>query len=115
MSLLERLWTRVVESASQPPDDDQSADPHTPEQSDRRSPRSIHVHLSNTPTDDEDAYELLHEEARTVLDHQIGILDDVDDKAARTVRITMILVGAVLGIASLGGDNGVSLSNPYIV
>lgn len=115
MSLLGRLWGWVADSGSQSQDGEPPAGPHPPEQSDRRSLGAVHVHLADGPTEDEDAYELLHEEARTVLDHQIGILDDVDDKAARTVRITMILVGAVLGIASLGGDNGVSLSNPYVV
>lgn len=46
--------------------------------------------------------ELLHDEARTVLEHQLETLDDIDDKAARTVRITALLVGAVFGAISFG-------------
>lgn len=56
-----------------------------------------------------------HAEARTVLDHQIQILDDIDDKAARTVRVTIVLVGAVLGVASFGDQTGISFTNSYIL
>jgi hypothetical protein len=45
-----------------------------------------------------------HEEARTVLDHQIQILDDIDDKATRTVRITALLLGVVVSSTSLVAD-----------
>lgn len=56
-----------------------------------------------------------YEEACSVLDYQIKILDDIDDKAARTVRVTIILLGAVVGAASFGDTSGVSLSNPYLM
>lgn len=56
-----------------------------------------------------------HEEARSVLEHQIKILDDIDDKAARTVRITIILLGAIVGTASFGDASGISLSDPYLM
>ena len=59
--------------------------------------------------------ELIREEARTVLDHQIRNLNDVDDVAARTVRITAIIIGGLLGVTSLSGDQGVSLSNTYVL
>lgn len=67
------------------------------------------------PEEDLEAVRELHDEARTVLDHQIDHLRDVDDKAARTTRITAILIGGVLGIVSLGGQSGVSMSNPYVM
>ena len=36
-----------------------------------------------------------YQEARTVIDHQIATLSDIDDKALRTVRLTVVLVGAL--------------------
>lgn len=46
----------------------------------------------------------MHNEARDVLDHQIRIVDDVNDKATRTVRITSLLLGVVVSGGSLVGD-----------
>lgn len=57
----------------------------------------------------------IHEEARTVLDHQTQLLNDIDDKAARTVRITILLVGAILGVATFGEQGEISFTNPYIL
>lgn len=37
---------------------------------------------------------------RTVLDHQVAVLADVDDKAARTVRVAVIVLAVVLGVAT---------------
>lgn len=65
--------------------------------------------------DNETKQALLREEARTVLDHQVDNLRDVDDVAARTVRITTILIGGVLGVVSLGESQSVSLLNLYLV
>ncbi|WP_135823066.1 hypothetical protein [Halostella litorea] len=59
--------------------------------------------------------ELIREESRIVLDHQIQNLHDVDDVAARTVRITAIIIGGLLGVTSLSGDQGVSLSSTYVL
>jgi len=59
--------------------------------------------------------ELIREESRTVLDHQIHNLNEVDDVAARTVRITAIIIGGLLGVTSLTGNQGVSLSNTYVL
>ena len=39
--------------------------------------------------------EVTYQEARTVIDHQIDTLSDIDDKALRTVRLTVVLVGAL--------------------
>jgi len=46
--------------------------------------------------------ELIYDEARTVLEYQVETLNDIDDKAARTVRITALLVGGVFGAVSFG-------------
>lgn len=51
--------------------------------------------------------ELLYDEARAVLEAQIETLDDIDDKAARTVRITALLVGAIFGAVSFGDASSV--------
>lgn len=56
--------------------------------------------------------ELLQEEARAVLEHQLETLNDIDDKAARTVRITALLVGAVFGAISFG-DASSLIVNQY--
>lgn len=42
-----------------------------------------------------------HEEARTVLDHQISILNDIDNKATKTVRITAVILGIVVSAPSV--------------
>jgi hypothetical protein len=47
------------------------------------------------------------EESRAVLDHEIAILDDIDDKAIWTVRTAVILIGLVVSAASVAGSNGV--------
>ena len=39
--------------------------------------------------------EVTYQEARTVIDHQIATLSDIDDKALRTVRLTVVLVGVL--------------------
>ena len=39
--------------------------------------------------------EVTYQEARTVIDHQIATLSDIDDKALRTVRLTVVLIGAL--------------------
>lgn len=41
------------------------------------------------------------EEAREALDHQIDALNDIDDKAAQTLRLNVLLLGAVLTTASI--------------
>lgn len=57
----------------------------------------------------------LQKEARTVLDHQIQILNDADDQAARSVRLTILFVGAILGVATFGDETGVPFTNSYIL
>lgn len=48
------------------------------------------------------------EESRAVLDHEIGILNDIDDKAIWTVRTAVIITGLVVSAASIARNQGVS-------
>lgn len=45
---------------------------------------------------DVESLRLAHREARTVLDHQIQTFADIDDKAAKTFRLDVILIGLLL-------------------
>lgn len=49
--------------------------------------------------------ELLRTEARKTIDHQIDALDDIDEKAARILRVNVLLVGVVLSVLSLGAQS----------
>lgn len=55
---------------------------------------------------------ITHEEARTVLDHQINILNDIDNKATKTVRITAVILGIVVSAPSVI-DNPNNFINPF--
>lgn len=44
-------------------------------------------------------------EARGALDHQIDALEDIDDKAAQTLRLNVLLFGVVLTLASMLASN----------
>lgn len=55
---------------------------------------------------DLEALRTAHTEARTVLDHQIELLNDSDDKAMRTVRITLLIIGLIVSIASVVDVSG---------
>ncbi|QZP36300.1 hypothetical protein [Halobaculum magnesiiphilum] len=57
---------------------------------------------------------LLHTDARSVLDHQLAILGDIDDKAARTVRLTVLVLAAVISAPSVI-DNPDQYVNQYTV
>lgn len=54
-----------------------------------------------------DVLEFLHADAKRVVDHQIDDLDDIDDKALRTVRITMVVFGILVASAQLEGAEAV--------
>lgn len=45
----------------------------------------------------DDRRQTAYEEARAVLDAQNATMQDVDDKAMRTVRITAVLIGLLIG------------------
>lgn len=56
--------------------------------------------------DEESAYDVeslrvTREEAREALDHQIAALNDIDDKAAHTLRLNVLLLGIILTMASV--------------
>jgi len=55
---------------------------------------------------------ITHEEARTVLDHQISILNDIDNKATRTVRITAVILGILVSAPSVI-ENPNTYVNPF--
>lgn len=48
---------------------------------------------------DIEALRLAREESRETLNHQITLLNDIDDKAIRTARIAIILIALVISIA----------------
>ncbi|MFB6142502.1 MAG: hypothetical protein ABEJ30_04080 [Halorientalis sp.] len=55
-------------------------------------------------------YEVLVEtrrEARTVLDHRISLLNDLDDKAMRTVRTAVLVLGLIFSAAGVTGSEGI--------
>lgn len=49
------------------------------------------------------ALQLAREESRAVLDHQVALMNDIDDKAMRTVRTAVVILGI---LASAGGIAG---------
>lgn len=50
---------------------------------------------------DVDALETTREESRVVLDHRISLQKDIDDKALRTVRLSLVLIALVVSVAQL--------------
>lgn len=53
----------------------------------------------------DDPYQMHIEQARCVLDHQIAKLRDIDEKALRTVRITVLFLGLVFSVTQLEGTS----------
>lgn len=49
------------------------------------------------------ALRVTREESRAVLDHQIAMLNDLDDKAMRTVRTAVLLLGILASAAGIAG------------
>ena len=52
---------------------------------------------------DVEALRVTREESRAVLDHQIATLNDLDDKAMRTVRTDVLLLGILASAAGIAG------------
>lgn len=52
---------------------------------------------------DVEALRLTRKESRAVLDHQIATLNDLDDKAMRTVRTDVVLLGILASAAGVAG------------
>lgn len=69
-----------------------------------------------TPSSDCDVetLQIQREEAKDVLDQQNEKLRDIDDKALRTVRITVLLLGVLLSFLKLFGGR-VSAINAYTI
>lgn len=63
---------------------------------------------SSTATPDVEALRATREEARQVVDHQIAYLNDIDDRAMRTVRIGVVVLAAFASAVKLGDDAVVS-------
>lgn len=64
------------------------------------------------PTTDEltelELLELARAEAHRTIDHQVSTVDDIDDKAARVLRVNLILLGIVLtGVSIIASEAGV--------
>lgn len=72
-----------------PEDTDETAEEESPSEDDPLAEHDI------------EALRLTHDEARSVLNHQIQTFNDVDSKAARTFRLDAILLGLLLTAASL--------------
>jgi hypothetical protein len=50
------------------------------------------------------ALEVVRKESREVLKHQIELLGDIDDKAMRTVRTSVLFIGLVISAIQISGD-----------
>lgn len=57
--------------------------------------------MGESETSDIEALRLTREESRIVLDHQIALQKDLDDKALRTVRLALVLIALVVSVAQL--------------
>lgn len=55
-----------------------------------------------------EALDIARKESRHVLDQQIALLYDIDDKAMRTVRTALLLIGILLSAAGILGREGLS-------
>ena len=61
--------------------------------------------MSDAGRTDIDALRVTWEESRRVLDHQISWQKDLDDKALRTVQLSLVLIALVVSVAQLVGPN----------
>lgn len=57
--------------------------------------------MSEHGASDIEALRVTHEESRVVLDHQIALQKDLDDKALRTVRLALFLIALIVSVAQL--------------
>lgn len=57
---------------------------------------------------DIEALRVAREESRAVLDHQLALLNDLDDKAMRTVRTAVILLGILVSAAGIAGPDTIA-------
>lgn len=59
---------------------------------------------------DVEAYRSLARESRSVLDHQIAFLNQMDDAALRTVRTAILVIGIVVSAASIAPGRNISVT-----
>lgn len=57
---------------------------------------------------DIEALRVSREESRAVLDHRLSLLNDLDDKAMRTVRTAVILLGILASAAGIAGPEALA-------
>lgn len=57
--------------------------------------------MSEPGTSDIEALRVTREESRIALDHQIAMQKDVDEKALRTVRLSLVLIALIVSVAQL--------------
>lgn len=67
------------------------------------------------PDDDVDIVKISREEAHRVIDNQVQTLNDIDDKAARLLRINLVLLGIILTGISLAVDTGTGSDSLQVV
>lgn len=61
---------------------------------------------------DIEALRLTRREYRAVLDHQIALLNDLDDKAMWTARTAVVMLGILVSGAGLAGRTGIAALPP---
>lgn len=57
--------------------------------------------MSEPGTSDIEALRVTREESRFVLDHQIALQREIDEKALRTVRLSLVLIALIVSVAQL--------------
>lgn len=70
--------------------------------------------MSSPSGSDIEALRLAREESRAVLDHQIDLLDDIDDKAMRTTRLALLLVALIVSVGQLMSPDQIDNLDFYV-
>lgn len=66
---------------------------------------------SNESLSELELFQIAREEAHRTVDHQIRTLDDIDDKAAKILRLNLILIGVLLtGFSIAASEDGFAQS-----
>lgn len=62
---------------------------------------------------DLEALRIARLESRSVLDHRINLLNDLDDKAIRTVRLSIVILALIISVAQIG--EGSALQSAHLL